>query len=182
MDIAEVFEIDDTNRFALYYDYYTDNPLEDWDNWDGLGSIVYREPYLAHYVRDPYTNDIGANELIQHWIDQGVDDIVIVARLNRHGYIARTVSLYGSSQNDWLDVIAYTKPSENMTEPNDLKKWLEPVQQFWQGDVYIVSREQLVVYTNAESGNTIERWEPIDSVGGCYLEYGVTVEELAQYV
>jgi hypothetical protein len=155
-------EISDTERISVYLDI--DSYGMDWIVGDELGV---------------YTIDIARNF---HQIEQG-DRTSDLDRLMRNlgndyrtdgrerrlratelyltmaGLNYKQVSLRGSMQSDWAEVIIYGNDM-------DLDSCVEGLQAWFSGEVFTIAHEKLATYTHAtDPDRTIERWEIEDSIG-----------------
>ena len=175
----ETFPIDDVTRYAVYYDEYSGNPLEEWDWAKDMGL----EPVFESDRRN-YSNLIrvaDSADIIRHWLDQGKDAYDIVRWLNNHNIAAEVVRFVNS--REVVPVIVYGKPvAQCWRTSHSPREWVSEVVQWFAGEVYIVATEKLVTYTEVDSldPRTIERWEMDDAVGGVHFTNGYPTEaELA---
>jgi hypothetical protein len=89
-----------------------------------------------------------------------------------HGLIVIPVSLRGYSQGEWMDVLLFTKPESGLYESgrHGLDLIRDDLEAWFRGDVYILSVEEMVVYT-APNGKTITRWETVEDVDPVWDNY-----------
>lgn len=156
----EVIQIDQTNRYALYYDEYGYDYLKEWE-WSGLGVAtlsIARNLRILELELDDHNDQI--REIMEY--AKTHEDIypAIAKHLDRAGFVYEFVSLQGYSQSEWAEVVVFTDPDRG---PRELTGFIEEFRAWFRGDVYVVAWEELVVYT-APNGQSIERWEPVEAV------------------
>jgi hypothetical protein len=86
------------------------------------------------------------------------------------------LQLVGSSQSEWADIVIYATAG-------DITEWgpiAREVKAWFAGEVYTLTLEERITYT-APNGNTLDRWELVDSVGSVYLLDGLTRDTAELY-
>ena len=70
--------------------------------------------------------------------------------------------------SSWAEVVIYDDVTggEWITEPGAER----PLEAWFNGELYTVAIEELQVYTNLKTGETIENWEIVDGLGCCIVE------------
>ena len=165
----EPLVINDNTRVKAYYD--EDSHSLDFIVGDDLG-VYFMRPmfdYKRHNQGD-YTNELGH---LQNRVDREQEESAIGKYLATAGMNYKFVSLRGYSQSDWADVVIYTD------EDYDLNASAEALDTWFKGDIFTVCLEQLHTYTEASTGNTIERWEIEDSIGCITFSDDYTLETVA---
>ena len=169
MDTVETYVIDETHRYRVTYDEcdYMDSPA-DWGVFDGVGMRVLFDSDRRSY---DYLDRVDATTaLVEHWWNAGVDADTIVDRLQRHGMLAVVLRL--RNYRTEVPVLAWAPVADNEGVSNDdFKSWFKPLQQWFAGEVYVVSIEEFVTYT-ANDGRTIAVWELEDAIAGVYFDDG----------
>jgi hypothetical protein len=170
-------EISSTERISVYLDI--DSYGMEWLVGDELGV---------------YTIDIARNF---HQIEQG-DRTSDLDRLMRNlgndyrtdgrerrlratelyltmaGLNYKQVSLRGSMQSDWAEVIIYGNDM-------DLDSCVEGLQAWFSGEVFTIAHEKLHTYIDTlNPASTIERWEVEDSIGCITFGKGYDFEQSAR--
>jgi hypothetical protein len=185
-EIIESVNISDTLRVASYFDFYAEGPF-DWD--------LIKVQTLRH-ARDirPLSSDDGHRaaimELMEHnphtggtyasgWSTTARDNWerdAITKHLERAGLDCHFLQLVGSSQSEWADIVIYATAG-------DITEWgpiAREVKAWFAGEVYTLTLEERITYT-APNGNTLDRWELVDSVGSVYLLDGLTRDTAELY-
>jgi hypothetical protein len=100
----------------------------------------------------------------------------ITKHLERAGLDCHFLQLVGSSQSEWADIVIYATAG-------DITEWgpiAREVKAWFAGEVYTLTLEERITYT-APNGNTLDRWELVDSVGSVYLLDGLTRDTAELY-
>lgn len=105
------------------------------------------------------------------WSKEQLGD-AIERYLAMSGMNHKAISLQGYSQGEWAEVIVYGD--------YDLTGSIHALRDWWRGDVYLVALERLHIYTEEETGQTIERWEMEDCIGAVILDDEYTIEACAR--
>ena len=175
---VDPYEFTPTDRINLYYD--TDQYDLDWILGEEVGVYTIDiERNFKAMENGPRTKDL--DRLIRNlksgfrtdWRERKTRAIELY--LNLAGLEYRQVSLRGSSQSDWADVIIYANPDDRV----DLESCAEALADWFRGEVYTIVHEKLEVYTSP-NGNTIERWELQDSIGSILPVKGQDFENMAE--
>jgi hypothetical protein len=162
-------QIDENTRLTSDYDFHTYS----------LGDILWHDTGVQTLGIARGYNLISTNDELKDGIERIVSSLnyhthrnyqdarqrVIGAWLSAKGYVYKFVSLRGYSQGEWADVVVYM-PMENSMEYLEGGE-IETLEAWFRGDIYNVAKEQRKIY-RAEDGDTIERWETIESVGGVF--------------
>ncbi len=170
-------EISSTERINLYYD--TDTYGMDWVVGDELG--VYTIDIASNFYpiqQGECSDDLDRlvrNLYLDHRTDwrerklRAIELYMYLAKLN-----CRQVSLRGSSQSDWADVVIYGNGM-------DLDSCVEGLQSWFSGEIYTITHEKLATYTHTTNPDrTIERWEIEDSIGCITFGKGYDFEQSAK--
>ncbi len=163
----DAIEISPTTRVKAYYD--TDAEL-DWVIGDDVNIYTVRPLMRYSFDRGELNRELG---YINSNVERHQEQSAMGKYLALAGYNYSFVQLQGYSQGEWAEVVVYTK------EDFDLAGTAYALNEWFKGDVYTIALEELEVYTSP-SGNTIERWEIIDSVGGFIFSDDYTFEKAAR--
>ena len=155
-------ELGERYRYAAYpdTDYFNYLKEYDWDNW-GLYTIAIDNSYNRLSLDTFGINDRLATAQSHYefsWNSKTLETELQKAA-KRAGYESQWLTLQGYSQGQWACVLLYWHP-DWLSNPSGLIQELEA---WWRGDVYSLRLEKLETYTSA-TGNTIERWELVDSI------------------
>lgn len=166
-------QLSDTKRVTAYYDE-TQYTME-----EAVGECLKVQPLTtADRVQQKYlsTDDEHAAAISRfvnsfHYFNH---------EKNYRELRERAIGLYFGSLNipykfvtlndgsSWAEVVIYDDVSggEWITEPGAER----PLEAWFNGELYTVAIEELQVYTNLKTGETIENWEIVDGLGCCHLE------------
>lgn len=165
-------QLSDTKRVTAYYDETHYTMLE------ALGECLKVQPLTtADRVQQKYlsTDDEHAAAISRfvnsfHYFNH---------EKNYRELRERAIGLYFGSLNipykfvtlndgsSWAEVVIYDDVSGG--------EWIlqhgseRGLEAWFNGEIYVVALEELEVYTNYKN-NTLERWEVVDSLGGCIIE------------
>lgn len=162
-------QISDTLRVKAYYDQ--DSYSLDYIVGDTLGVYFIRptRDYDRHNQGD-YTDQLAT---LQYRVRRDSEQSALGKYLALAGMNYKFVSLRGYSQGDWADVVIYTNDTYDLTAS------AEALDTWFKGDIFTVCLEQLHTYTEASTGQTIERWEIEDSIGCITFSDDYTLESVA---
>lgn len=79
------------------------------------------------------------------------------------------ITLRGYSQGEWHEVIIYNNEAGESSEWLNDRASFDELRAWYRGDVFRVESQQLETYANTRNGQTLERWETIDSTSGVIL-------------
>lgn len=175
---VKVIAISDTERVRVDYDEYAPSPLE-WD-WDaGIHTLTQNRDYrpftLDYQDQQSQLETIRAERDYAGLDYPSNDDLVdaLETHLRRAGMSVKTLTLHGSSQSEWWDVIIYGATEEAV------KSLLKTLRMYLDGNVYVVRHERLVKYADVtDNTNTHTHWELFDCVGDVYLDYDASNDEI----
>ncbi|PLS29941.1 hypothetical protein Uis1B_2209 [Bifidobacterium margollesii] len=164
-DLKSIAIIDDTHAIRLLGDPDADNPL-DWPG-DALESTVTGHArsidpaaWTRHDRTDPLIDAITAHN------EGDALETALERHYERRGWTSTVIDLEGPSQSDWIRLVVATDPKRYCpAEPfarGELTSW-------WRGDVYRIELLKAVTWTS-DDGRVRTEWEPIDSIGGVYLD------------
>lgn len=150
---------------------YLDTETQDLDYFIGedIGVYIVRPNTRYNFGQGDLNKELG---YINSNVQRHQEESAFGKYLTLQNQDYRFVSLTGYSQGDWADVIIYT-PND---QESDLESVAECLKDWFRGDVYAMALEELHVYTEAETGRTIEQWEITDSVGAITLSKNYTLE------
>jgi hypothetical protein len=183
----ETLYISDKLQYAIYPDYYADGPFD----WGVIRVQTLRHPRDINGFSSDDEHRAAIFEIMEHnpetggtyasgWSTTGRDiweQCAIFKHFTRAGLDCHFLQLVGSSQSEWADIVIYA-------DAGDITDWqpiAREVKAWFAGQVYALALEELVTYT-APNGNTIERWESLDNIGGVYLLDGFTLETAKEYL
>lgn len=98
--------------------------------------------------------------------------------LSIKGIAFKEISLRGYSQSEWHDVIIYNDDAGNSADWMNDADAIDPLRAWYRGDIFDVIAEKLVIYTQLQTGATIEQWEEVDRLGGVILTDNYTLANL----
>jgi hypothetical protein len=168
-EIANVIEVDSTHRFLVEYDNASDF---EWVVGDSLG---FQTTQIARFMNPLRTTDKYADVFQRIVSGQYPDDFVggwgkveriFTLYLRLSGVPYKRVSLQGHSQGEWCEGIAYL--TEGVSQ-GQLDYLISDLEGWWKGDVYQVTRQELVAYYTADGKKTYKQWEQVegsDTLGG----------------
>jgi len=167
----------DKHRIGLHRQMHTDiSPLDYMDGEVGCFPIRMARGYNGLFAGDKNLLE----ELRREFENSEAPDIdgrqnELIHYLEReHGMEVLPVPLNGYSQGEWMDVLLWYRPDPDMGgEPvarNVLMETARDLRCYFAGDVYVLTVEELVVYT-APNGKTIERWETVEDVDPVFDNY-----------
>ena len=175
---VDPYEFTPTDRINLYYD--TDQYDLEWIIGEEVGVYTIDIARNFHPIEQgERTKDL--DRLLRNlksgfrtdWRERKARAIELY--MNLAGLEYKLVSLRGSSQSDWAEVIIYADPDDRV----DLESCAEAMNDWFSGEVYTIVHEKLEVYTSP-NGNTIERWELQDSIGSILPVKGQDFENMAE--
>ena len=171
---VETIEIDEDNRLVVFVDECADSPLDwgwdvemhdiddyrTWRGWERPEDPVAYAAYVAHQevLRGRWTEEQRDRAIHIYKVWSGDDREFAVHQWR------------GYSQSDWATVLEI---GENIGLYTAYAAWRR-------GDVFIVVHEKREQWTNADETAEMDTWEPVDSLGGCYLDDTYTAEDVAQ--
>ena len=170
---VETIEIDEDNRLVVYVDDCTDSPL-DW-GWDVEMHDIddYRmwrgweqpEDALANFAREMHCRFGMAGQPEKR--DRAIHLYKVLIGDTRE---FKVHEWRGYSQSDWATVLEI---GENIGLYTAYAAWRR-------GDVFLVVHEKREQWTNADETAEMDTWEPVDSLGGCYLDDNYTALDVAR--
>lgn len=98
--------------------------------------------------------------------------------LSIKGIAFKEISLRGYSQGEWHQVIVYNDDAGNNADWMNDAEAIDPLRAWYRGDIFDVIAEKLVIYTQLQTGATVEQWEEIDRLGGVILTDNYTLANL----
>lgn len=146
-------ELDATHRIAVYYDL-SRYAYEDITG-DMLGVFTLRnDTHLSRIEGGHLTDELKrlARNVHEWQLESAVRKYLTIS-----GQCFKEIALQGYSQSDWATVLVYGDGPWITGAAEDLQRW-------FRGDIYTLAYQELTTYT-APNGNTIERWETLDSLG-----------------
>jgi hypothetical protein len=168
----EPLQISDTERVSFYYDTAHITVDEVIGDDVGVFTLDTARGYNA-IEQGEFTAELRrllGNAQDYGWSGEQLER-AISQYLSMAGCTFRQVSLRGHSQGEWAEVVVYTK------DDFDISVVVPSLKAWFAGDVYVMARETLEIYTNLKNGDLIERWEGEDFLG-CVI--GDTIESLYQ--
>jgi hypothetical protein len=174
-------------QYAIYFDCYSEGPF-DWDiikvqtlrHSRDINPLTTDDKHAAAIYAIRENNPLTGGTYASGWSTTARDiweQGAISKHLARAGQDCYFLQLTGSSQSEWADVVIYANAGA-------ITNWApvaREVKAWFSGQVYELRLEELVTYT-APNGNTINRWECLDAVGGVYLLDGFTLETAKEYL
>ena len=160
-------ELDETNRLAVYQDEFLYNYQDIIGDELGVFTLKVARG-LKEIEGGKLTGEL--NSLARN-VHEWQLESACRKYLTLTGLEFMEVNLQGYSPSEWATVLVYGDGPWINEAAKSLKAW-------FRGDVYTIAHEQLVTYT-ATNGNTIERWEVIDSLGGVLADSGDEIKALA---
>ena len=171
---VETIEIDEDNRLVVYVDECTDSPLG-W-GWDVEMHDIddYRIWRGWETPKDPvaYAAYAAQQEVLRgRWTEEQRDRAIHIYKVLVGDTREFKVHEWrGYSQSDWATVLEI---GENIGLYTAYAAWRR-------GDVFLVVHEKREQWTNADETAEMDTWEPVDSLGGCYLDDTYTAEDVAR--
>ena len=172
---VETIEIDEDNRLVVYVDECTDSPLDwgwdvemhdidDYRIWRGWERPEDPVAYAAHVAQQKVR--------ARRWTEEQRDRAIHIFKLWAGDDREFAVHEWrGYSQSDWATVLEIGK-----------EIGLYPEYAAWRrGDVFIVEHQKREHWTNADETAEMDTWEPVDSLGDCYLDDKYTALDVARY-
>lgn len=165
----EPVTLDDKTRAVAYIDTSAISLDEIVGDEFGVYTISTARGY-NQVTQGPLTDQL--KRLEQAGYNYDWDDEQLQTAIERYlamsGMQHKAITLQGYSQGEWAEVIVYGD--------FDLTGSIKAMRDWWRGDVYLIALERLHVYIEAETGQTIERWEIEDCMGGVILDDEYTIE------
>lgn len=163
----QIFEIDSQTRIAVYQDYHPYKMEHLCGNGFGVQTLNIARNLSEISSDDEVKETVRrVRDSIHYYNYNDYEDKrerVLGAWLSAKGYAFDFVTLRGYSQGEWADVVVYT-PIQNAEY---LKYQIEDLQNWFRGDVFVLTKENLETYVNVhDDSNEIKRWEYADSIGG----------------
>ena len=166
-------DISDTERISVYLDI--DNYDMDWIVGDELGVYtidIARNFYsIQQGERGDDLDRLVRNLYLDHrtdWRERKLRAIKLYLNMAELNY--KQVSLRGSMQSDWAEVVIYGNDM-------DLDSCVEGLQSWFSGEVFTIAHEKLHTYADTlNPASTIERWEIEDSVSGLVFSKDYTFD------
>lgn len=156
----ETLEINENLRYRIEYDTTPFDYLTDWD-WDTWGMFTLR---CADRLRRLDLDTFGVNSRMAEafdWIGRDGRETVAAKIASRAGLESKVITLWGSSQSYWHDVVIYWDPKLI----SDISGLLDELRGWYRGDVYNVYLEQRTEYKSSD-GRSIYEWDALESIGG----------------
>jgi hypothetical protein len=163
-----------TKRVAVYHDEFANDPRRD----DDYGVSMFPIRVNSRFVTLLPGDDAEIHELLRdvysdnNWEDDQNDDDKLAAAVkvlfdNNRPWIDKEFSSY----RDWVgNYLVWTTPDNHVTG-TFLHDYCKTVQQWIDGEVYVVTLEVLRTYVDQDDPErTIARWECEESVGDVYLD------------
>ena len=180
----DIIEMTPTSRLTIEQDTDAQNPREDWDMI--TGTLTIEAPWNRNTVFSVHTfpGDIAD---AQYRLNS--DDIAVL----RWARVFHLITLdYSEGTYWWADPEQMTAnwpeliqgSSEYVEKESEVIKQEQAVYQTWcDGEVYVVSLDRkfewIKVTEPTEDTESREEWEPIESLGGCYLDDTYTAQAVA---
>lgn len=158
MKPQEIIQVNEKNRYALYWaeDYF--DYLNEWEHEWGLYSMDY-PGRLGKLELDTHglNSDLAFMLNYRGGIDNQEDNETATAKhLARKGFDCEFIALRGSSQGEWHDVVVYWSKEKNYRDNwDELREW-------YSGQVFHVALEELVSYYGS-NGRHMEVWEQVET-------------------
>ena len=171
---VETIEIDEDNRLVVYVVECTDSPL-DW-GWDVEMHDIddYRIWRVWERPEDPvaYAACVAQQEVrARRWTEEQRDRAIHIYKVWAGDDREFAVHQWqGYSQSDWATVLEI---GENIGLYTAYAAWRR-------GDVFLVVHEKREQWTNADETAEMDTWEPVDSIGGNYLDDEYTAIDVAR--
>lgn len=173
--VANVIDIDPEHRYLVEYDW--DNEME-WVIGDSIGFQTTR---IARGLNRIVTYDKYGKVFERIVSEQSPDDFVngwskveriFALYLRLSGVRYKHIELQGHSQGEWCEGIAYLPENEtlyNKDGRDKLDSRIALLRDWWRGDVYQVTSQELVTYYTPDGRKTYQQWERVegsDTFGG----------------
>lgn len=160
--IKAVHTPDNKYRVTVTNDTNVERP---WQWLDTFGIYTVRHARYYDKIEQDYRDNNEALLAIQeNSANDEQFDLGIETHFKRAGLHFKRVALQGYSQGEWLDCVIYSD------EEFIIMDMAHTLQQWWRGDVYVLTVEKSVTYANVDdSTDTIEQWQYVDSASGYYL-------------
>jgi hypothetical protein len=168
-NIAKEIEVDSTHRYLVEYDNGSDF---EWVVGDSLG---FQATQVARFMNPLRTRDQYGDVFQRIVSEQYPDDFVggwwkveriFTLYLRLSGIPYKRVSLQGYSQGEWCEGIAYLPEGLSRRWRKDgrerLDSLISTMEDWWRGDVYQVTSQELVTYHTADGKKTYQRWEQVE--------------------
>lgn len=159
---VETIQIDEDNRIVVYHDEGTEDP-RNW-GWDvKVNEMNYRYGYEVQ--NDDYDPAVSMfNEIYDRKADtdKALRAMQLWMYLEGDERVARLVDVH--VYRDTYNYLAIGESQDSIGSFMDVfSRWL-------QGEVYLLCHEQREQWTNADETREMDTWEPVDWLGGCYLD------------
>lgn len=169
---VETIQIDEDNRIVVYYDEASEDPR----NW-GWDVEVYELNYRYGYEADNSDGD-PAVDVFNQVYDRTVDLDKAMRAMRLWMYLeddTRAVKSVGVEvYRDTYNYLAFGESQDSIVS------FMEVFSRWLQGEVYLLCHEQREQWTNADETREMDTWEPVDWLGGCYLDDEYTALDVAR--
>jgi hypothetical protein len=163
----EPLYLDNDTRLAVDYDLWPDI---DYLIGDTVGLFTLDK---ARDINNVYQGELTETlkDLARRQTSRDNIERAVGLYLTLAGLSWKSVTLQGSSQGEWIDLIVYAD--------FELEGSIETLRAYWAGEVYTVNLETREVYTHTD-GRTIEQWETQDFMSGVIFSKNYTLEDHAR--
>ena len=156
-------EINETFRYAAYYDEHHFDYLRDWDH-DYWGLFTISVAWSMNALElDTYGLNDRLREVMQ-WTEHSWNhkhaETELGKAISRAGYDYKFVQLNGGSQSCWNYAVVYWD-TKAITSGDGV---IAELQAWYSGEVYTVALERLITYQELGGDRAIERWEAVESI------------------
>ena len=169
---VETIEIDEDNRLVVYYDEDSEDPRE-WVCDVNVNEMNYQYGYEVR--NDEYDPAVSMfNEIYDRTADtdKALRAMQLWMKLEEDERAAKLVDVrVGRDVYNYLVTGETTEQIDGFME--DFSTWMN-------GEVYIVVHQKREQWTNADETAEMDTWEPVDSLGGCYLDDNYTALDVAR--
>lgn len=172
MELVTCTELTGTTRLAAYYWHGSCDYTEITGEGLGVYTLAVADR-LGEIKSGECTSDL---DRLTRWLRPDQYERAIGLYMHLTGRSWQVVSLRGYSQGEWADVIIYGDAGPDGKWVND-RHAADDLKAWFRGDLYTVAHESLETYQNAKTGETLQRWESIDSVGLVVLSDSYTLAD-----
>jgi hypothetical protein len=169
MNYTHTIQLNDTTRLAISQDIHVISPLDYLDDV-GVFTVSHARGLM------PLSNSLDDMNVRLANIQYNSSDMhqAIDKLFTRAGMNYKIVHLQGYSQGEWHELIVYGTHDIDV-----LSSVGRELDQWYKGDVYVISLEELHTYANVNNtDDTHSHWEVTEAIGGVYLDNYLDDEEV----
>jgi hypothetical protein len=174
--VANIIPVPDSDTERYLVEYEWDSEYE-WVVSDLLG---FQTTHGEHYNREIHTSDRFfavymriVQSVVPEYYSGGGDKVaeIFSQYLTFSGIPNKVITLQGYSQGEWAKGVVYLSDvAEAMgykigyTNEERLEKLISDLESWWRGDVYRVTKQELVTYHTPDGSKTYQRWEEVEDL------------------